>query len=117
MKRGGRVNPVSKKRLGQLDERRAAVAEALARCGGQCEYAPIIFEVCCGHLPGRYKLEPDEIHGGSKRNMEATDPSSIRMVCPVHHEVKTFGIKLPDGSFLGKQAVIKRLRAYEARKP
>lgn len=85
----GRVNPVSKKRRAQADQRTDVRRAVLAAAGHRCEAIDLVPEVRCGDLPGRTGLEVDELRGGSYRVTEWLDPAACQAVCPVHHDWKT----------------------------
>lgn len=89
MKRGGRINPRSKRTIDRQPERDACRAAVLARAAGVCEYRDVVPEVTCGWLPGRRELEVDEILGGPYRCTEQYEPDRCKATCPRHHDWKT----------------------------
>lgn len=108
MKRGGRINPVSKRRR-ENGPRRDLVRKIVAeRAGHTCWYAPVIPEIRCRWLDRtRPELEVDELRGGSYRSTEMYDPDACRLTCQSHHDHKTEH----------KLDVLDRLARYEQEHP
>lgn len=83
MKRGGRLPPRSSKRIAEADERRAVVAEVVARDGHWCQAITLVPEVKCGG-----PLDADEWELRSARPGGHLDPSNVQMLCRAHHDWK-----------------------------
>lgn len=80
---------ISKRRRREQSARNLVREQVHIRAGGACEYASVVPEVTCGFLPGRSRMEVDELRGGSFRSVEYLDVERCRLTCPVHHDWKT----------------------------
>jgi hypothetical protein len=71
----------SAKRKREAADRRAVVAEVIARDGNRCSIAHLVPEVACAG-----PLDPDEEVMRGQRKDAHLDASNVRMICRAHHD-------------------------------
>lgn len=83
MDRRTRVNPMSKRRRGERDERQTVREEAMRGAGHACSARAIVPE-----LPCRGPLDVDEVAGRGRYPGGHLDPSNVQVLCRAHHNWK-----------------------------